>query len=316
MRAIVAVSIFLSLVLTGCLDTARVKRAPLDKQQLDAADQQTNVPGVPFYIKVGKCKQETVWLQPYYALTLKRTTTTKFVDETRAKDQDDGCKACNKACAGSPPADVQACNKCTPIYKACKEAPQLPAPQVAIGTQVLSLGYYQKPEVRDLQVEVGSYNSAATSAPTDIARIDGLWKTILSWPFYLPLTVKEDVLVASADAIEVSNKAAPEKVIDYSRTYYYNTPRPWAGSSQLDVHLDPDQTLTEASSQVQSQTLSTILSALPISSVLKYRGNGGAGRTQEASGCGSGRPVRYEGGCRVRVHHAAKRLHPYPLKVW
>ena len=121
MRAIVAVSIFLSVVLTGCLDTARIKRAPLHPTAEE--EQQTNVPGVPFYVKVAQCKQETTWLQPYYALTLKKTITTKFADEAWAKDQDEGCKACNKACAGSPPADVQACNKCTPAYKGCKEAP-------------------------------------------------------------------------------------------------------------------------------------------------------------------------------------------------
>ena len=227
-----------------------------------------SVPGVPFYVKVAQCKQETTWLQPYYALTLKKTITTKFADEAWAKDQDEGCKACNKACAGSPPADVQACNKCTTVYKGCEPAPTLPLPQVAIGTQVLSLSDYQKPEVHTLQVEISSYNSAAISAPSDADKIDGLWKTILRWQFYLPLAVKEDELVKSTDAIEVANKSAPEKVVDYSRTYYYNTPRPWVGMSQLDVHLDADQTLSEASSQVQSQTLSTILSALPISSVL------------------------------------------------
>ena len=122
MRAI-AVSLCLCGLLTGCLDTVRVKRAPLHPTAGD--DQQTNVPGVPFYIKVAQCKQETTWLQPYYTLTLKRTEKTAFVDEAAAKE----------AAAKDP----------------SKPPPTLPPPEVTVAAQVLSFSNYQKPEVQELE---------------------------------------------------------------------------------------------------------------------------------------------------------------------
>jgi hypothetical protein len=50
--------------------------------------------------------------------------------------------------------------------------------------------------------------------------------------------------------------------------YFYNSPRPWVGSSQIGAKLASDGTLTEGSAQTQTQTLSTLISALPVSAVL------------------------------------------------
>ena len=60
----------------------------------------------------------------------------------------------------------------------------------------------------------------------------------------------------------VSKTSAPEAVVDYAKAYYLKAPRPWVGSSQVDEKLAADGTLTEGSVQVQSQTLSTILTAV------------------------------------------------------
>ena len=80
--------------------------------------------------------------------------------------------------------------------------------------------------------------------------------------------MKEDDLVGSADAPQVTNKSTPDAVVDYSRVYYYNTPRPWIGTSSSNPTLATDGTLTTATSTVNSQTLQTLLGAVPISSVL------------------------------------------------
>jgi len=287
-RTVLLATLCLCAILTGCLSTARIKRSPTDPTQAAQQNRKTDVPGIPFYVKVGQCEQETQWLQPFYTLTLKKTITTKFKDEAAAKAQDDECKACAKACAGTPPADAKACTQCQAKYpKGCEPAPTLPPPQVSTNTQVLSLSNFQKPEVHNLQVAVNSYNPAGSDAPEAAKKgadnIDALWNTIFAWEYYLPLTRNEDTLVASSDAILIANKSTVERVVDYTRTYYYNTPRPWVGSSQLEVDLDAEQTLTKGTAMVQSQTLSTILSALPTSSVLTSVANAGLGAGKVAA---------------------------------
>src|SRR5580704_7813164 len=125
-RAILSVSFLSCLMLTGCLDTARIKRAPLHPSDKD--NQQASVPGVPFYIKVAQCKQETIWLQPYYILVLKKTVTQKFADEDAAKKADEACKTCKKACDNLAQAD--ACKKCKNGPSVCQEAPTSKPPQI------------------------------------------------------------------------------------------------------------------------------------------------------------------------------------------
>jgi hypothetical protein len=46
--------------------------------------------------------------------------------------------------------------------------------------------------------------------------------------------------------------------VDYQTVYYYNTQRPLTGTSQVDVKLAADGTMTEGSSQVNDQTLSSV----------------------------------------------------------
>ena len=315
MRAILVATLCLCAVLTGCLSTARIKRSPTDPTQAEQQNRKTDVPGIPFYIKVGQCKQETQWLQPFYTLTLKKTITTKFKDEALAKAQDDECKACAKACAGSPPADAKACTQCNANYPdGCESAPTLPPPQVSTNTQVLSLSNFQKPEVHSLQTAVNSYNAAGSAAAEGAQNIDALWNAIFAWEYYLPLTRKEDALVDSTDAVLVANKSTLERVVDYTRTYYYNTPRPWVGSSQLEVDLDADQTLTKGTAQVQSQTLSTILSALPTSSVLTSVANAGLGGAAFAAAAPKA-ALCHQRGHRVPVDHRPKRLPAHPHQV-
>src|SRR5208283_5318929 len=120
------VALLLSLSLTGCLSTVRIKRAPLSKTEIDAQNKQTKVEGIPFYIKVAKCKQETSWLQPVYTLILKKTVSQKFVDQDAA---DTAAEACKKEKLQNPKAS-------------CKDKPKLDE-NVSTRTQVLSLSQFQ-----------------------------------------------------------------------------------------------------------------------------------------------------------------------------
>src|SRR5260370_9551542 len=74
-----------SFLLQSCLSTVRIKRDPLDATALEEAKKSTDTEGIPFYVKRALCKQQSVWLQPIYTLTLKRTVTSKFQDEQAAK---------------------------------------------------------------------------------------------------------------------------------------------------------------------------------------------------------------------------------------
>ena len=59
-------------------------------------------------------------------------------------------------------------------------------------------------------------------------------------------------------------------IVDYAHTpYSLNEHKPLAGSVSADYKLNSDGTLAEAQGQVQEQTLSTILGALPISDLIK-----------------------------------------------
>jgi len=58
----------------------------------------------------------------------------------------------------------------------------------------------------------------------------------------------------------VSDTASIQTYVDYSVLYYYNTARPLIGTSQADVHLATDGTLTEGVSQLNDTTGSTIAS--------------------------------------------------------
>jgi hypothetical protein len=208
-------------IFQGCLSTVRIKRDPIT---LTAADEkETSLQGIPFYMKVGRCKQETSWIQPFYTLTLKKTVKYKFVDEDAAKK------------AGSK----------------LSESP------VTSATKTLNLTQFSNGEVTNLRALL---SKPGTAAKSEADQIEAKWNMISRWPDYVPLNVKEDALVSSGESLEVSNTSTPEAIVDYSRMYYYNSPRPWVGTSQVDVKLASDGTLTEGSSQVQGQTLSTIIS--------------------------------------------------------
>jgi hypothetical protein len=227
MRLTLVLVFFSSVSLCGCLSTVRVKSGPAgatsNSQKYD------NVPGIPFYTKTAMCKQETVWTEPVYTLALKRTTTFKFVDEAKAK------------AAGS----------------------KLPAPVVRTTRKVLSLSQFH-PTNQDLQTLLSLLNKSATSADpdVDIPQIDAAWDALNAHPDYVPLSISEDQIAQSPNAILIAKTSAPEAVVDYATAYYFNAPRPWVGSSQIDEKLAADGTLTEGSAQVQSQTLSTILTAV------------------------------------------------------
>jgi len=73
----------------------------------------------------------------------------------------------------------------------------------------------------------------------------------------------------SAGEFLLDNSSKAVTLVDYAHEYDLNQRKPLAGSTSADYKLGPDGTLTEAQGQVQNDTLSTILSALPLSDLIK-----------------------------------------------
>ena len=239
MRSILSSVLIGTIAMCGCLSTVRVNRDPLSLT--DKSKRNTKVRGVPFYIKVAKCKQETSWLQPVYTLALKKTSIFSFADQRTVQAHD--------ANAG-PPESVVRFNV----------------------TKVLSL---RQANSNDLQKLKTLLSQPRPTDPLQAKLIDDAWKKISDLPDYQPLAANEDALAASGDAFELSNASTAEAVVDYSRVYYYNAPRPLIGTSQIHATFASDGTLNEASAQVQGQTLSTILSVVSSSALLSNAGSAG-----------------------------------------
>ena len=226
MRSTLSFVLIGTLAMCGCLSTVRVNRDPLSLS--DKNKRNTAVRGVPFYIKVAKCKQETSWLQPVYALALKKTSIFSFADAGAVNAQNANAR---------PPESVVRFNV----------------------AKVLSLRQINSNDLQNLRTLLSQPRS---TDPLQAKVIDDAWKKIADLPDYQPLAANEDALAGSGDVVELSNDSTAEAVVDYSRVYYYNAPRPLIGTSQIDATFASDGTLNEASAQVQGQTLSTILSTI------------------------------------------------------
>ena len=85
-------------------------------------------------------------------------------------------------------------------------------------------------------------------------------------PTYMPTDLRNVPL--SDNLLLVANRNLAEAVVDYRHDYYYNVKKPVSGSSTADIKLASDGTMTEASATVQSDTLKTILSAIPTQTIL------------------------------------------------
>jgi len=65
-----------------------------------------------------------------------------------------------------------------------------------------------------------------------------------------------------------ANRTLLETATDYHHQYFYNTARPISGSATADIKLALDGSMNEASATIQSDTLKTVLSAIPTQTLL------------------------------------------------
>jgi hypothetical protein len=221
---ITTVVLLLSLSSIGCGVALRVNHRPAG-----TTGTPTSVPGVPFYPKRARCRQEVVWVEPIYTLTLVALLPDK-----------------NGALQSHPR-----------------------------GVVVLSRSNFESQEVVD-------FMKVLNNRPTDEGTVLTYWQKVVARADANVLS-RDFSSLAVADRILAGRSAAPAVYVDYADQYYVNAKLPVAGSANVDAKVAADGSLSEASGQVQTQTLQTILSALPVSSVITG-GLGLGGKSIAATG--------------------------------
>lgn len=173
------------LALTGCTSSLRIRSAPLNLK---------NPKGLPFYAKVGACKQQTVWLEARYEIS-------------------------------APDAGVVVINQET--YDRIRT--DLP--------HVSSVSDFSQMILKDKVEPIAPFISDTHDAAFD-------------------KQIEAHNLVLGANTGELT------AIVDYANPMWLNSGRPLTGTTQVSGKFGPDGTLTEASAQVNDQTLSTTLTAV------------------------------------------------------
>lgn len=78
-----------------------------------------------------------------------------------------------------------------------------------------------------------------------------------------------DPYTQNAGEFQLSNSSKVTSAVDYSQAYDINQKKPLSGTANAAFKIGQTGTLTEVSGQVEDTTLSTILSALPLSDLIK-----------------------------------------------
>jgi len=192
----------------GCGVALRVNHRPVGTTATPVS-----VPGVPFYPKRARCRQEVVWFEPIYTLTLAAMLPDK-----------------NGALQSHPR-----------------------------GVVVLSRSSFESQEVVDFMKVLNNRPDEGT--------VVSYWQKVVARADSHVLS-RDFGSLGVGDRILAGRSAAPAVYVDYADQYYVNAKLPVAGSANVDAKVAADGSLSEASAQVQTQTLQTILNALPISSVI------------------------------------------------
>jgi hypothetical protein len=116
------------------------------------------------------------------------------------------------------------------------------------GAAVLSLSQYREDPA------VQKFLKALSQVGAQFEDVLKAWDGITKIP-YTPTTFPED----TKNRVLVSNTNTPDIYVDYAETYYFNAKNPVAGSAKVDTKLASDGTLTEASVEIESKTLETLL---------------------------------------------------------
>jgi hypothetical protein len=206
----------------GCLDLLSIKGTSATQHN-----------GIPFYLKVGMCRQETVWVEPVLELKLERR---EQAPESAKKT------------TGTTTAE--------PAW-------------VTVSTLIQYVPWSRDQATTDCGTATGieallcTLGDPKTTDPKDIT---GAWQKLGGRATPYPTTTP-----ATGNALMASNKTVVEAYVDYAHPLYYNGKMPWLGSSKATIGLNPDGTLASAESDAEPKVLQSLLDLLPVSAFLSAK---------------------------------------------
>lgn len=212
----------------------------LVKQKKAAGTANIPVDGIPFYVKRGSCKTETVWIEPQYTMTL-----TINLDEKGPEILEEGTLTRS---GYLDPTSKQLVNFLSGIQgkHELSDKDLAACPQNVKDhweTVFPPSGSKDAPPILQYEVQPHTLNNlSASQSATQLT----------------PVGAAE----AAGNLIRAINTASVVPVVDYTHVYYMNGKTPWIGSSQVDAKLADDGTLSEGSGQAEDDTWSTILNTI------------------------------------------------------
>ena len=193
----------------------------------------TALPGVPFFVKRGMCKRETVWAEPRYTLQV----------------------------------DVLAGDK-----PAASRSIVISRSYLIENTGTKGTNSNLERLLKDLNALAAARGEGdlGTLCPKDVA---AEWETVAhdardsERKVYCEETKSsgcENLAdgESNGDLIRLVNTANVVTEVDYEHVYYMNTRTPWIGNASADTKLNPDGTLSEGNLTANDQTWSTILGTI------------------------------------------------------
>lgn len=238
-----ALGVALSLFMAGCGHPTAVVTAENAPPALTSTP--TSVPGIPFYVKRGMCKRQTVWAEPRYSIQVDilesgKPVITRTITFPRSFVGNGGLNALLEnlqALAVEPRAE--------PRWEQPRDEPR------------------QEPEAEP---------GPALPCPSDVA---ARWERVAAQAAQLDRRLSCDVAPeqssgcesleqaeAAGNILRISNTAAVVAEVDYEHRYYLNSRTPWIGNAQANAKLNADGTLSEGSAQATDQTWSTVLGSV------------------------------------------------------
>ena len=235
LQSAVVLTACLSLLTAGCGHPTVMVTARSAPPDLTASDPKNpvvaKIDGIPFYVKRGVCKRETIWAEPKHTLQLEvlqgdKTIVTRTITFSRSFLLDH-TNTDNKVTKGD-------------LKKLLDELHIL-----ASASTRGDLGMLCPHDVAtDWETVAGEARDEETHLSCDVASSG---------------CVKLEDAVTKGDLLRLSNTANIVVEVDYDHPYYINTKTPWIGNASVDAKLNTDGTLSEGNVQANDQTWSTIL---------------------------------------------------------
>lgn len=236
-----ALGVALSLFMAGCGHQTVVVTAENAPPALTSTP--TSVPGIPFYVKRGMCRRETVWAEPRYSIQLDilesgKPVITRTITFPRSFVGNGGLNALLgnlQALAVKPKAEPKWEPEREPMAGPEGDQASVPCPSEVAA-------HWERVAAQAAQLD---RRLSCDLAPEQSAGCESLERA-----------------EAAGDILRVSNTATVVAEVDYEHRYYLNSRTPWIGTAQANAKLNADGTLSEESAQATDQTWSTVLGSV------------------------------------------------------